>query len=64
MAKKTVTVYELDFGDTNLIDTDIKNIISWIECDMQDMGLTTELNYTITKKEMTESAFKKLPEWS
>lgn len=63
MAKK-VTVYELDFGDTNFIDTEVSNIMAWIETDVKDMKIGDELNYTITKKEMTERAFKALPEWS
>lgn len=60
---KKITVYELDFGDTNFITDGIQQILDWIETDMQNMD-KDPLSYEITKKEMTQKAFDKLPEWS
>lgn len=32
-----IKVYELDFGDTNLISSDVDTILDWIKTDIQDM---------------------------
>ncbi len=57
-------VYELDFGDTNFLSTSIKDILDWIETDINDMADADELNYTITIRRMTEEEYSLLPEWN
>ena len=59
-----IKCYELDFGDTNLIDKDIDQILAWIKADMEGLSQLDELNYTVTIKYMTEEDYKNLPEWS
>lgn len=59
----SIKVYELDFGDTNLLSENIKEITSWIEADMHDLGDMDELNYTITIRRMTREQINALPEW-
>ncbi len=62
--KKKIRVYELDFGDTNLIVKDYNDILDWIKVDLDDMGDSSELEYRITTKMITEKEFLKLPEWA
>lgn len=59
-----IKVYELDFGDTNLITKNIQEIIDWIHADVEGMGDSDELSYTITTKLISEEEFENLPEWS
>ena len=56
--------YELDFGDMNLITQDKKQISEWVEAQMEDMGESDELEYTITIKMLTPEEYANLPEWS
>jgi hypothetical protein len=63
MAKK-IKVYELDFGDTNLLDDDPKTLLDWIDTDIADMKEGDELNYTITIRMMTKKQYEALPEWA
>lgn len=63
MAKK-IKVYELDFGDTNLLDENPKTLTDWIETDIRDMKEGDELNYTITIRMMTRKQINELPEWA
>lgn len=61
---ENIKVYELDFGDTNVISQDIKTITDWIKADMSDLTGEDELNYTITTKMITPEEYAALPEWS
>ena len=58
-----IKVYELDFGDTNLITEDKKEILNWIEADLGDID-DDGLQYTITTKLMTREEIDALPEWA
>lgn len=62
--KKKIKVYELDFGDTNLLSPHIDEIINWIKTDLSDQKEGDELAYTITIKMMTQEEIDALPEWS
>ena len=57
-------VYELDFGDTNLLDENIDSITDWIKSDMSDLKDEDELQYTIKIKRMTRKEINELPEWA
>lgn len=57
-------VYELDFGDTNLLTEDKQAVLDWIATDLADMKPSGELNYTITIRMMTRRQINALPEWS
>ena len=59
-----IKVYELDFGDTNLIDKDIQTLLDWIKTDLQGMSDSDEVCYTITTQLMTKEQFESLPEWN
>lgn len=59
-----IKVFELDFGDTNLLSPKIEEIIGWIETDLHDLQSDDELNYTITIKMMTQEEIDALPEWN
>lgn len=59
-----IKVYELDFGDTNLIDKDIQTLLDWIKIDLQGMSDSDEVCYTITTQLMTKEQFESLPEWN
>lgn len=59
-----IKCYELDFGDTNVIDPNIDVIIDWIRSDMESMGANDELEYKITIRYMTQKEIDELPEWS
>lgn len=61
--KELIKVYELDFGEQNVVSREIKGIIDWISGEMEDMKVTDELNYTITTKYLTQKQYEKLPEW-
>lgn len=61
---KKFKVYELDFGDTNLLDEDIDVILEWIKNDVADMKETDSLEYTITIRMMTREEIDAIPEWS
>ncbi|GAA4328400.1 hypothetical protein GCM10023184_18260 [Flaviaesturariibacter amylovorans] len=56
-------VYELDFGDTNLLSEHEQVILDWIRPEMQDMKDGAELTYTITVRRMTREEIDALPEW-
>lgn len=62
--EETFMVYELDFGDTNLLSEDKKDITEWINNDMQEMDLGSELEYKITIRMMTRAEIQAIPEWS
>lgn len=57
-------VYELDFGDTNLLDEDIDTITDWIKSDMDSLEDNSELQHTIKIKRMTRKEINELPEWA
>lgn len=59
-----IKVWELDFGDMNVISRDRKTITDWIDSEMEDLQVGDELNYCITTKLMTQRAYEKLPDWS
>ena len=62
--EEKIIVYELDFGDTNLLDENIDTITDWIKSDMHDLKDDDELNYTIKIRRMTRQEINDLPEWS
>ena len=57
-------VYELDFGDTNLLSEKEHVILDWIKTDMENLKVDDDLNYKITVKMMTDKEISALPEWS
>lgn len=57
-------VYELDFGDTNVLDEDPKALLDWIDTEIHDMKEDDSLQYTITIRMMTRQEINDLPEWS
>lgn len=59
-----IKVYELDFGDTNLLDKDPHVLLDWMKTDMEDMKEGDELDYKITIRMMTQEEIDALPEWS
>lgn len=59
-----IKVFELDFGDTNLLDEDIDVILEWIKTEMSDMKPEDTLEYTITIRMMTREEIDALPEWA
>lgn len=61
---KKYRVYELDFGDTNLLSEDIKTITEWIETDMSDLKEGGQLEYTISVNMMTCKQINAIPEWT
>ena len=61
--EEQVNVYELDFGDTNFICEDKKDILEWISADIDNIG-EDGLEYKITTKIMTRKELDELPEWS
>ena len=63
MAKK-FKVYELDFGDTNLLTEDAQGICDWIKTDLEGMDEKDELNYTVTIRMMTRKQIDNIPEWA
>ncbi len=63
MAEEKFKVYELDFGDTNLLSENIDEIVEWIKTDIHGMGEKDELGYKITIRLMTLEEIKELPEW-
>jgi hypothetical protein len=63
MAKK-FKVYELDFGDTNLLTEDAQGICDWIKSDLEGMDESDELNYTVTIRMMTRKQIDNIPEWA
>jgi hypothetical protein len=62
MAKK-FKVYELDFGDTNLLSENSQEICEWIKTDLDNMDEKDELNYTVTIRMMTRKQIDNIPEW-
>ena len=62
--RNLIKFYELDFGDTNLIDKDIQTLLDWIKTDLQGMSDSDEVCYTITTQLMTKEQFESLPEWN
>ena len=62
--KEKIKVFELDFGDTNVLDTNPKTLLDWIKADMEGMADDEELEYKITIRKMTEKQFKALPDWA
>jgi hypothetical protein len=56
-------MYELDFGDTNLITENKKDILNWIEADLDNID-ENGLQYEITTKLMTREEIDALPEWA
>ncbi len=63
MKEEKIKCYELDFGDQNLISSNVKDILDWIETGMYDLKEGDELNYTIKIKFLTNKQYAKLPEW-
>lgn len=62
---KKIKVYELDFGDTNLISPSIQDILEWIKAESQNLKEGDgPLQYEITVKMLTEEEISALPEWS
>lgn len=59
-----IKCYELDFGDTNLISKDIKDITDWIANDMLSLENDDQLEYSITIKMMTAKELHDLPDWA
>lgn len=59
-----IKVYELDFGDTNLLDKDPQVLLNWMKTDMKYMKEGDELDYKITIRMMTQEEIDALPEWS
>jgi hypothetical protein len=62
--EEKIKVFELDFGDTNLLDKDPQVLVDWIKSDMEGMADGDELNYTITIRRMTQKEIDDLPEWA
>lgn len=57
--------YEFDFGDTNLITTNINDVTEWIKSDMEELKEGDEgLQYTINVLYLTRKEIDALPEWS
>jgi hypothetical protein len=63
LSGEKLKVYVFDFGETNIMTTDPKNIIGHIECDIESMMDDAELQYTISIKRMTPEEYAELPEW-
>lgn len=62
--EEKIKVYELDFGDQNLLSTSIKDITDWISSDLSDLKPGDEsLNYEINIRMMTQKEIDDLPEW-
>lgn len=69
-----IKCFELDFGDTNLISKNKKDILDWIEVDLdnlqnpvideQESQESQDLQYIISIKLMTQQELDALPEWS
>lgn len=64
MTQPKFKVFELDFGDTNLLTEDAQVVGDWIAADMTSMKDNEELNYTITIRRMTRRQINALPEWA
>lgn len=64
MKEEKLKVFELDFGDTNVLTTNPKEILDWIDTEMDDMPDDGELNYKITIRRMTQRQINKLPDWA
>lgn len=62
--EEKIKVFELDFGDTNLLDKDPQVLVDWIKSDMEGMADGDELNYTIIIRRMTQKEIDDLPEWA
>lgn len=62
--EKKYTVYELDFGDTNILSENIKEITDWIATDMEDLGNGDKLEYTIKIRMLTRKQINNIPEWA
>lgn len=63
LGAEKIKVYELDFGDTNLITENKKDILDWIEADLDNID-EYGLQYEITTKLMTREEIDVLPEWA
>lgn len=61
---KLFKVYELDFGDTNLLTEDVHDVLNWIRADAEDLKKGDELNYTIKVRMMSRTKIDALPEWA
>lgn len=63
MGKKLITVYVLsnDFFMQDFITTDLQDCLNWIAS--EDEGYEDGVEWTITKKKMSEEKFHSLPEW-
>lgn len=59
-----IKVFELDFGDTNLLSENADEILAWIKSDMDEMKDDSELEYSITIRRLTRKEIDELPEWS
>lgn len=62
--EKTIKIFELDFGETNLLSDNESEIVDWIKNDMESMSQTDTLEYKITIRQMSKKEFEELPEWS
>jgi hypothetical protein len=62
--EKEIKVFELDFGDTNLLDKDPQALLDFIKSDIEGMGDAEELEYKITIRRMTQKKIDDLPEWA
>lgn len=58
-----IKVYELDFGDTNLISSNKQDTLDWIAADLDNIN-PDGLEYVITTRSMSQREYNSLPEWS
>lgn len=63
-ATPKIKVYELDFGETNVIDEDLDNLLEWMKTEIQDLKEGDDLNYKISFRMMTRRQINNLPEWA
>lgn len=59
-----ITVYELDFGDTNVIDPNYQEIADWIGSEISRLKDGEEYECKITCKKMTRKEVDELPDWN
>lgn len=64
-SREKFKVYELDFGDTNFLSENIKDITEWIANDMTDLKTTdNKLEYIIGIRMMTRKQISEIPDWA
>ncbi len=62
--EKKIKMYELDFGDTNFISQNPKEIVGWIESDIHNAKKGEQFDYRITIKHLSRKEIANLHEWS